>query len=81
MNFDDPVEPLFYLFRLIILHCFDAPSGLDMVPDIPLPGAAPQAIFVQALRAHYFILSFRNFSQQARPRRGQTSVAQGGSPG
>ena len=64
MNFDvspDPVESLSYLFRLIILHYFDAPSGLDMVPDAPLPGAAPQANPVRALRAHYFILSFHNF--------------------
>ena len=81
MNVDDPVEPPPYLFRFMYLHCFDAPSGLDMVPDTPLPGAAPQAIFVQALRAHYFVLSFHNFSQQARPRRGQTSVAQGAALG
>ena len=35
-----------------MLRC-NAPSGLDMVPDIPLPGAAPQAIYVRALRAHF----------------------------
>ena len=39
----------------------NAPSGLDMVPDAPLPGAAPQANPVRALRAHYFALSFHNF--------------------
>jgi len=55
----------------------NAPSGLNMVLDIPLPGAAPQAICVRALRAHYFVLFFHNFSLQARPRRGYTRAAQG----
>ncbi len=84
MNFDDPSEFTSHLFGFTdlqnlpvgvrgvhILRC-DAPSGLKMMPDAPLPGASPQASRVRALRAHYFILSFHNFSQKTRPRRGQT---------
>jgi len=89
MNFDDPSELTPHLFRFTDLQnphaCVrgvhilrgNAPSGLDMVPDAPLPGAAPQASRVRALRAHYFILSFHNFSPKTRPRRGHTQAAQG----
>ena len=50
-----------------------------MVPDTPLPGASPQAICVRALRAHYSV--FPQFSQKARPRRGQIAIAQGAALG
>ena len=80
INFDDPVEPLPFLFRFIILHHFDAPSWLHMVPDTPLPGAAPQATFVRALRAHYFVLPFHNFFGKQTPQ-GSNSDSPGRSPG
>ena len=53
MNFDDPVNSCPIYLGLLIYKTrpwiseyayfwCDAPSGLDMVPDIPLPGLRPR---------------------------------------
>ena len=90
MNFNGPSDFTPHLFRftnlqnqhvgvwcVCLFYGVTPFQGWNWFQNAPLPGATPQATYVRALRAQYFVLSFHNFHQQARPRRGHTRAAQG----